>query len=262
MVDDRMGCGGRCDGGLPFSIAMAFQPIVDVVERTVWGHEALVRGPAGEPAGWVLGQVTEENRYAFDQACRVAAIEEASALGLDGRLSINFLPNAVYNPLTCISATLAAARRNGFDTRRLVFEVTEGERVTDHAHLRGIVEEYKRQGFVTAIDDFGSGYSGLNLLAEFQPDVLKLDMELTRNIDNDRARRAIVSGVLATCRDLDIVPVAEGVETDGEAATLAGLGVRLMQGYRFARPAFRALTRAADIAWPGTARDRADGDGA
>ncbi|WP_372396619.1 EAL domain-containing protein [Azospirillum sp. HJ39] len=228
---------------------MAFQPIVDIAAGGVWAHEALVRGTEGQGAGWVLGQVTDANRYAFDQSCRIKAIELAASLPMDGaRLSINFLPNAVYKAETCIRATLAAARRTGFPTDRIIFEVTENERVVDHDHLKSIFTEYKRQGFLTAIDDFGSGYSGLNLLAEFQPDIIKLDMALTRNIDADRARRSIVKAILTVCDDLGIIPIAEGIETADEAKTLRDLGVTLMQGYLFARPAFRTVVSEPDFA--------------
>lgn len=228
---------------------MAFQPIVDVANGGVWAHEALVRGLEGQGAGWVLGQVTDATRYAFDQSCRIKAIELASSLPMNGaRLSINFLPNAVYKAETCIRATLAAARRTGFPTDRIIFEVTENERVVDHDHLKSIFTEYRRQGFLTAIDDFGSGYSGLNLLAEFQPDIIKLDMELTRNIDSERARRSIVKAILSVCEDLAITPIAEGIETADEAKALRDLGVTLMQGYLFAKPAFQAVVTDPDMA--------------
>ncbi len=243
------GCGGQCAERLDMDFTMAFQPIVDIAAGDVWAHEALVRGPEGQGAGWVLGQVTDANRYAFDQSCRIKAIELAASLPMDdARLSINFLPNAVYKAETCIRATLAAARRTGFPTDRIIFEVTENERVVDHDHLKSIFTEYKRQGFLTAIDDFGSGYSGLNLLAEFQPDIIKLDMELTRGIDADRARRSIVKAILAVCDDLAIIPIAEGIETADEARTLRDLGVTLMQGYLFARPAFRSVVIEPDFA--------------
>ncbi len=236
------GCGGQCANQLGFDFTMAFQPIVDVAAGTVWAHEALVRGKEGQGAGWILGQVTEDNRYAFDQSCRIKAIELAAHLGMgNARLSINFLPNAVYKAETCIRATLEAAARTGFPPDRIVFEVTENERVVDRDHLKSIFREYKRQGFLTAIDDFGAGYSGLNLLAEFQPDVIKLDMELTRDIDRNQARHSIVKAILGVCRDLGITPVAEGVETREEALALRDLGITLMQGYLYARPSLESL---------------------
>ena len=234
---------------LDIDFSMAFQPIVNVATRSVFGYEALVRGLKGEGAMSVLGRVDDTNRYRFDQACRVKAIELASRLGLEGMLSINFLPNAVYRAETCIRATLQAASKYGFPTDRIMFEVTEGERVTDHDHLKSILTTYKDLGFVTAIDDFGAGYSGLNLLAEFQPNVIKLDMALTRNIHSDRVRRAIVFGILAVCRDLGITPIAEGIECREECVTLAEQGVELFQGYYFAKPAFEALPVIADNTW-------------
>jgi len=232
---------------LDFQFTMAFQPIVDLELGRPYAYEALVRGTEGQGAAYILGLVNDHNRYRFDQACRVKAIELASALGLhrlpDCKLSINFLPNAVYRPETCIRATLEAASQFGFPSERIMFEVTEGERVADAQHLANIFVEYRKRGFTTAIDDFGSGYSGLNLLATFQPHVIKLDMELTRHIDSDPVRQAIVSGVALTCQKLGILIIAEGIETQEEATTLRNLGVRYMQGYLYARPAVEALPK-------------------
>ncbi len=222
--------------GLDFDFTMAFQPFLEAGTGHIFGYEALVRGMQGESAASILGRVNDSNRYRFDQACRVKAIQRATELGLEGVLSINFLPKAIYRPETCIRATLEAAAEMGFAQDRLMFEVTEGERVTDHAHLRGIFAEYKKQGFRTAIDDFGAGYAGLNMLAEFQPDYIKIDMELVRNIHEHRARQAIVSGIVETCRALDLGIIAEGVESKGELDFLLSRGIKLFQGYLFARP--------------------------
>ena len=236
-------------GALAIDFSMAFQPIVDVRNRTIFGYEALVRGRNGEGAGHVLGQVDDANRYRFDQACRVKAIDLAARLGIEGMLSINFLPNAVYRAETCIRATLEAAAEHDFPTERIMFEVTEGERVVDHAHLKSILETYKELGFVTAIDDFGAGYSGLNLLADFQPHLIKLDMALTRNIDRDRVRRAIVFSIIACCRELGIRMIAEGIESREECLTLAEQGVELFQGYYFAKPQFEKLPAIDAATW-------------
>ncbi|MDT8909146.1 MULTISPECIES: EAL domain-containing protein [Pseudomonas] len=225
---------------LGFDFTMAFQPIFNVRTGTTFAYEALVRGINGESASHILGLVNDGNRYRFDQACRVKAIEEAARLGIldipDCLLSINFLPNAVYRAETCIRATLEAARQASFPPERLMFEVTEGERVDDPEHLRSIFTEYERQGFTTAIDDFGSGYSGLNLLAMFQPNVMKIDMALTRTIDQDPVKQAIVEGIILVAKRLGITVIAEGIETRGESAELLNLGVELMQGYLYARP--------------------------
>lgn len=108
--------------------------------------------------------------------------------------------------------------------------------MVDPEHLKSIFVEYERQGFITAVDDFGAGYSGLNLLAMFQPQVLKIDMALTRGIDQDSVKQAIVEGIILVARRLDILVIAEGVETREESSTLLGMGIELMQGYLYARP--------------------------
>jgi EAL domain-containing protein (putative c-di-GMP-specific phosphodiesterase class I) len=157
-------------------------------------------------------------------------------------LSINFMPNAVYEPSRCLRATLEAALRTGFPVERIIFETTEDERVDD-AYLKQIFATYRAQGFKTAIDDFGAGYAGLNLLADFQPDIVKIDMALIRGIDRDRARQTIVGALAAVGQLLGIRVIAEGVEEAREALVLRHLGITLMQGYLFARPAFEALPR-------------------
>lgn len=237
-----------CERGerLGFQFDFAYQPIVDIAERRVYAHEALVRGPAGEPAGQVLAQVNDSNRYRFDQSCRVKAIKGAAEIGLAERLSINFLPNAIYRPEICIRTTLEAARTHGFPVERVIFEVTEGERVQDGPWFAAVLREYQRIGFLTAIDDFGAGYAGLKLLADFQPDLVKLDMDLLRGIDADRARRHIVDHLVRLCADLGITVIAEGVETVAERDVLRDLGITLMQGYLFARPRLRG---AASVDW-------------
>ena len=238
------GCAACRDGqALPFAIAMAFQPIVDVRTGAVFAYEALVRGANNEGAGHVLAQVNDCNRYAFDQRCRVAAIESAARLGLQRTpafLSINFLPNAVYKAEACIRLTLETARATGFPADRIIFEFTENESI-DPEHVRGIVRAYKALGFKTALDDFGAGYAGLGTLADFQPDLVKIDMKLIRGLDRDRSRRLIVQSLVSLLRSLEVEVVAEGIETAEELAALGDMGVSYIQGFHLARPAFMAL---------------------
>ncbi len=135
-VQDRKNVCAACRvGSRLFAFSMAFQPIVDLQYNRIDAYEALVRGPAAEGAAHVLNQVDSENTYAFDQACRVKAIELAASLGMDRQLSINFLPNAVYDPRACIQTTLKTAARTGFPLHRLTFEILESETVADTQHL-------------------------------------------------------------------------------------------------------------------------------
>ncbi|MFL6586385.1 MAG: EAL domain-containing protein [Luteimonas sp.] len=241
------GCGS--DDTLDFEVRMAFQLIVDARDRSIFGYEALVRTEDGGSAADVIARVTPAQLYRFDQTCRVKAIETAARLGMQQRLSINFFPNAVYEPATCIRLTLTAAQMFGFPTDRLIFETAESEQVRDHAHLTRIFRDYRSRGFLTAIDDFGAGYAGLNLLADFQPDVLKLDLALIRGIDTDPVRTSIVRGIVQIADAIGCTLLAEGVETDGEYRQLRALGVPLFQGFLFGRPELETLGTVPDALW-------------
>ena len=249
-MDSASGCTICRDGNdAPLEFSFAYQPIVHLGSRTIYAHEALVRGPQGESAGSVLQRIDDANRYRFDQACRVRAIEAACESGLrerdHERLSINFLPHAVYRPELCIQTTLQIARQRDLAIGNVIFEVTEGERIEDGPWFASILQEYKRQGFLTAIDDFGAGYAGLRLLADFQPDLIKLDMDLVRNVDQLAARQAIARAAIRLAEELGIDLVVEGVQSAGERDFFVHEGVRLFQGYLFCEPRFRGLADAA-----------------
>lgn len=226
---------------LDFDFTMAFQPIINCQTREIFGYEALVRGLNNESAYSIISKVNDHNRYLFDQLCRVKAIALAAKLNIQTMLSINFLPNAIYQPERCIRTTLAAAKEYNFPTERIMFEFTEVEKLDDNKHIQRVVEYYQKLGFTTATDDFGSGYSGLNLLADFQTDIIKFDMELIRNIDQEPVRQAIVRSCLTMFADLKVTPLAEGIETLGEYHWLRAAGIELMQGYLFAKPGFERL---------------------
>lgn len=244
------GCQGcRNASGTPLDFAFAYQPIVDLRDHSVFAHEALVRGVNGEGAMSILEQVNDQNRYQFDQMCRTRAIATAAQLGMTEHLSINFLPNAVYRPELCIRSTLEAARAHNFPLDRLIFETVESEHLDNKGHLTNILREYREFGFKTAIDDFGAGYAGLTMLAEFQPDLIKLDMALVRDVHRDPVRQAIVRGVVGMCAELGITVIAEGIEQADERDFLRDCGIYLMQGYWFAKPAFKALAQVGGDAW-------------
>lgn len=245
-ISEKLPACDRCRDRPPlsFTFSFAFQPIVSARQKRVISYEALVRGINGEPAGTIFQHVNDGNLYQFDQACRVTAIKKAVEVGLaeqDARLNLNFTPNAVYQPELCIRTTLEAAKRYGFPLERIVFEVTEGEEVRDKQHLVNIINSYKKIGFKTAIDDFGAGYSGLNLLADYEPDTIKLDRELIIDIHKHPRKQAIIRGIIMVCRELNMELLAEGVELREEYQWLFGEGIDLFQGYYFARPGFECL---------------------
>jgi EAL domain-containing protein (putative c-di-GMP-specific phosphodiesterase class I) len=187
--------------------------------------------------------VKEAEVYSFDQACRVAAIRDAVTAGIvetGARLSINFLPNAVYSPKACIQLTLSTAKATGFPAERLIFEFTENESL-DSAHVANIVAAYRELGFLTALDDFGAGHAGLGLLADLETDLIKIDMALVHGCDRDPRRRVILESLVRLTRRLNVTLIAEGVETEDELAVLKLLGVRYVQGFLFGQPEIGCL---------------------
>jgi EAL domain-containing protein (putative c-di-GMP-specific phosphodiesterase class I) len=250
MTNSSSQCGACRQVEQLFAFTMAFQPIVDLDRHAIDSHEALVRGCAGEGAKFVLDQVNEHNIYAFDQACRVKAIELAAGLKLEGGLNINFLPGAVYEPRACIRQTLLAAERTGLAPNRLTFEFIETERISDTAHTLAIVSEYRRQGFKVALDDFGTGYSGLARLIVLMPDIIKIDRFFVQDCDVKNANLAIVASLVSLAATFGIKVVAEGVERRGEMEALRSVGIRFMQGYYFGKPRFEGLVSHDEIDWP------------
>jgi len=219
----------------------AFQPIIDSRTRTVYSHEALVRGVNNEPAYQVLQRHAGSEMAAFDATCRARAIEVASRIGVHTYLNLNMLPSAALDLETGLNSTIEAASQHSFPLDRLIVEATEVEAISDHVHFAEVLNEYRRAGIRLAIDDFGAGYAGLSLLSEFQPDFVKLDMGLVRGIQSHGPRQSIVRAIAQVCADLGIDFVAEGVETIDEFYWFADLGVNLYQGYLFAKPMFEAM---------------------
>ena len=224
-------------------VRIHYQPIVPAGEvGTAFAHECLVRGVDAHgqtvsPGRLFKAAELAELEFHLDRLARVAAIRDSYSLGIDTPLFINFRPTAIYDPAFCLRTTVGAAERLGVDPQRIVFEVVESEAVSDHAHLRHIVDEYRRGGFRIALDDLGAGYGSLNRLKDLEPDFVKIDRELIRQVHANPGQRTIVAAILGMARDLGITTVAEGVEEREEYEWLLQAGADLLQGFYFARPA-------------------------
>ena len=225
----------------PPRFTFAFQPIIHAPSRSVFSYEALLRGRTGEPAATVLQAVRPAGASAFNEQCRLTAIDLAVRLGLTTRLNLNFMPSDLKMSPTAVTSLLEAARRNNIPPGRIILEILESDIIEGLEDFAAAINTYRASGLTFAIDDFGSGYAGLNLLAEFQPDFVKLDMQIVRGIESRGPRQAIVRGILRTCRDLGIDVVAEGVETPDEYAWFRSEGIELFQGFLFARPGLECL---------------------
>ncbi len=223
------------------NFTFAFQPIVDVVKQEIISYEALVRGPNGEPAPQLFAAVPPGLLHQFDQQCRTRAIALAQTLAVPCSLNLNIIPTDLHTAEEAILSTIAAAGEGCFPLDRIVLEISETVVIADLQRFNELILLYRSMGFKLAIDDFGSGNSGLNLLADFQPDQIKLDKGLIRGIEHSGPRQSIVRAIFSVCRDLGIDLVAEGVETVEEYHRLRELGIMLYQGYLFARPGFQQL---------------------
>lgn len=225
-------------------ITSAFQPIFDAKSRKTISYEALVRSPENESAARIFEQFAPDDLNAFDQRCRVTAIRLAVALGIPCNLNLNILANSKFSSERRIRSTVEAAHLGGLPLDCIVLEVAEGQIIKDRSEFARMIDLYRGMGFKMAIDDFGAGYSGLNLLADFQPDQIKVDKALISKIQSCGPRQVIVRAIVQVCRDLGIDLVAEGIETEEEYSWLASEGVTVFQGYFFGRPTFEALIEA------------------
>lgn len=220
-----------------------YQPVVRADTGELWGHECLMRGrtAAGELVGapQMLAWASQERlTFMLDRICREVHLENAGRTGCGGehKFLINFLPTAIYRPEFCLRTSMAAAKRSGLLPRQIIFEVVETEKVTDREHLRKILAFYRDAGFGVALDDVGSGYAGLSLLGDLQPDLIKLDRELVVKAVDSGFHREICASLIRLGKKHDRLVLAEGVETADELALMRELGVDLFQGFLFGRP--------------------------
>jgi EAL domain-containing protein (putative c-di-GMP-specific phosphodiesterase class I) len=217
---------------------IVLQPIVDLQRQTAYAYEALCRGAHGQNYAALIAGLDPPHIPAFDKlaiarSLRLAAkfrIEERGAkIAINLGLCLNMAErDAAY--------VLRLAKHYGIKPASIVLELSEGVRM-DPSRLAQIVDRHRAAGVLIAIDDFGAGYASLNVLATSMPDVVKIDRELIRDIESNRAKKTIVAGFAKVCRKLGVKLIAEGVETAAEFRTLHGVGIDLMQGFLFAVPA-------------------------
>jgi EAL domain-containing protein (putative c-di-GMP-specific phosphodiesterase class I)/CheY-like chemotaxis protein len=212
--------------------SVVFQPVVDLQDRRVIGVEALARflvEPRNSPDAW------------FDAAHRVGlgvdleltavrkALRAAASLPRHLYVAVNVSPAAVLAP--GFDAVLA-----GTPAEQLVLEITEHARVDDYAALRRALAPARGRGVRIAIDDVGAGFASLRHVLRLDPEIIKLDHEITRGVEHDAGRAKLVGGLIAGASAVSTLVVAEGIETEAQLRRLLELGVRGGQGYLIGRP--------------------------
>jgi diguanylate cyclase (GGDEF)-like protein len=223
-------------------IRMLFQPIYDFKNGTVMAWEALARGPRGSefesPA--ILFDFAEQfgQLFALEQACRSKAMETVGGLATGQRLFLNIHPRTVVDPTFAPGKTLELLEAHGLSPEDIVFEITERHCIKDFTSFHKTLDHYRSQGFRIAVDDAGTGYSGLSTVAALKPDFIKVDMSLVRDVDKDPVRRALMETMVTLAGRIGSEIIAEGIETKGEARALTEIGVHYGQGYFLSRPHF------------------------
>lgn len=222
------------------SVHAVYQPVVDLLERRVIGYEALTRLTADEAASPDhLFQVAVENDsiWRLERLCRERALRGARGLEPGQMLFLNMEPDSIHDPVLRSETTFAMLREVGLKPTQIVLEMTEHSAVRDPGTFRQLLNYMQFHGFRLAVDDVGSGYSGLRSIADLKPDFIKIDMALIRDIHQDPIKQDLTATIARFSTNSGITLIAEGVETLAELRCLKDLGVRYAQGYLFARPA-------------------------
>lgn len=236
-------------------IKTLFQPIVAAASGEIYGYEALSRGVLRDgslmsPAD-LFGQARAMDLlFYLDRACREASLRAAARQGITRKVFINFVPTAIYEPTLCLQTTARVLAQEGLDAAQVVFEVVESEKVEDFGHLNEILNYYRTQGYSTALDDIGAGYSDVASLLRLRPDYMKVDMAVIRGIDQDPAKQELLDVFIASGKRIGLSILAEGIETPAEYRYLRSREVDLMQGYLFGKPEEVPVTAVAFPAEP------------
>jgi len=211
---------------------IVFQPIVDLLSLNIAGFESLSRfsaEPVRTPDIWFK----EAADVGLSEELELSAIE--TALQSLGRVSSDSYLSVNVSPATLLTDAFQA-KMQGFDLDKVVLEITEHAVIEDYDDVTRALKNLRQRGLRVAVDDAGAGHSSLRHIVQLDPEFIKLDMSLTRNVDSDLARRALVSALAFYPREPSAQIIAEGIETASEYDTLKLLGVSRGQGYFLGKP--------------------------
>ncbi len=221
-------------------ITSVYEPIVEVETRTVFGYEALARGPEGSelhsPRALFATATEQDLIYQLDCLCRQSGLRGAKDLPGGAKLFLNVRPTTIHDPAfraESISRTLEACGLRPCD---MVFEISEQESIGNFHIFREVRDYYRRLGFQIALDDTGAGYASLEAVMELSPDFIKVDRAFVHGIDQDPGRQELVRALCSVADRIGARIIGEGLDTLEELATLGRLGIPFGQGWLFGKP--------------------------
>lgn len=228
--------------------SFAFQPIIDPMSQRVIALEGLIRGKDGETPATYFDKFKPEDVYTADLQSKKTAFAMASALGLNHKmLSVNLLPMTLVNRPDAVSFLINEIAAHGLVPEQIIVEFTESEVISRFDTFAQAVKSLKAAGICVAIDHFGAGFAGLQLLSRFQPDRIKISRELITDVHKSGPRQAIIQAIIKCCASLEIMISAVGVEKPEEWMWLESAGIEIFQGNLFARA---CLNGTPSVAWP------------
>jgi len=221
-------------------VVTAYQPILRMRDRTVLGFEALSRGPRGsgfESADDLFGAAEEhELLVEVDRLCRMRALLSSGRIPSNARVFVNTLPGTIRDPQFRGKPLIDFLDKAQVSPERMVIEITEKLVIENYSLFRETMAYFTDLGMSFAVDDVGSGYSGLEAIARLKPQFLKIDTVLVRDVHESLVNREMVKAILALGRGIGATVIAEGIHTPEEVKALQDVGVEYGQGFYLARP--------------------------
>jgi EAL domain-containing protein (putative c-di-GMP-specific phosphodiesterase class I) len=221
-------------------VVTAYQPILRMKEGTILGFEALSRGPRGSglETAEKLFRAAENHGYQveLDQLCRRRALLSSGRVPSNAKIFINTLPATMRDPQFRGKPLIDFLDRAQVAPHRIVIEITEKLVIENYALFRDMMSDFTDLGMSFAVDDVGSGYSGLESIAKLKPSFLKIDISLVQDVHVSVVNRAMVKAIITLGHGIGAHVIAEGIQTEEEAQVLRALGVDFGQGYHLARP--------------------------
>ncbi len=223
------------------SIRSVYQPIVSLSDGRIFGYEALTRTPEESsfqsPLELFETAKTDGSVYVLEKLAREKAIRGINGMKHQQKVFINIMAEIIHHPKFSPGRTLKLLEAHGLGPSNVVFEITERSSVEDFSSAKKVLQHYRSQGYQIAIDDAGAGYSSMQAIAELEPDYIKVDRSLIKDIHQDKVKEYIVETFISFAEKMNIRIIAEGIEQKQELEKLIGMGIHFGQGYYLGCPA-------------------------